>query len=203
MWAIMEKTGALEGFLSSGSTANTGTLTNAGVAAFGRAPNFVIVHPNGKFLYAVTMAKLADYKGTVEGFAIDAKTGKLTAINRQPCGGDNPCHLAIDPSGKMLIVANYSGGSIAAFALAANGELSPATAVIKHEGSSVNPKRQDKPYAHGITFDATGKVILTCDLGADKLFNYQVDAEKGGRLRDVLARRFRCGSLRVRGRGMR
>jgi 6-phosphogluconolactonase len=156
-----------------------GTLGPAAHAVPAEAPNFVIVHPSGKFLYGVTLAKLAGYAGTVEGFAIDAKNGHLAPINRQPSGGDNPAHLAIDPTGKVLIVANYSGGTVAAFPLSPTGEIAPASAVVQHKGSSIHPRRQTGPNPHGVTFDSTGRVILVPDLGSDKLFNYQVDPATG------------------------
>jgi len=154
-------------------------LVSHGLAAPAEHPNFVIVHPSGRYVYAVTSTKTAAYKGSVEAFSADPKSGKLTFLNRQPSGGDNPAHLAIDPTGKLLIVANYSGGSIAAFPLAADGRLEAATAVIQHKGSSVNPKRQSEPHPHGIFFTPDGNSILVPDLGLDKVLTYAVDTANG------------------------
>jgi len=47
----------------------------------------------------------AGRQGKVSAFAIDAKTGKLTALNDVSSGGSGPCHLAVDQSGKWLFVA--------------------------------------------------------------------------------------------------
>jgi 6-phosphogluconolactonase len=152
-----------------------GRLEPAGQAAEAREPNFLAAHPSGKFVYAVTAHKLADYHGAVEAFAVDEATGKLTLLNRQPSGGDHPAHIAIDPTGKAAVVANYSGGTIASFPINADGRLAPAASVIQHHGSSINQKRQKGPHPHGITFNATGDTILVPDLGADRIFIYRVE----------------------------
>jgi 6-phosphogluconolactonase len=156
-----------------------GTLSSEGSAGPAEAPNWVAVHPNGQFLYAVTATRVDDspYSGAVEAFAIDPTTGKLTFLNRQDSGGDNPAHLAIHPSGKVAIVANYSGGTVAAFPIGEDGKLGEACATVQHHGSSINPKRQGEPHPHGITFDPTGSAILVPDLGMDRLLKYRVNVE--------------------------
>ena len=61
--------------------------------------------------------------GAVAAFSLDAKTGRLTFLNRQSSGGAGPCHLAVDRTGKCLLVANYGSGSIAALPIRADGGL--------------------------------------------------------------------------------
>lgn len=60
-----------------------------------------------------------------------------------------------------------------------DGQLGPATDVVQHAGSSVDPERQDKPYAHCIRPDPTNRFAIATDLGADKLFIYRMDLENG------------------------
>ena len=45
--------------------------------------------------------------------------------------------------------------------------------------SSVNPRRQEGPHAHCVTFDPAGRFLFVCDLGLDKVMIYRFDAEQG------------------------
>src|SRR5437762_1556522 len=59
----------------------TGKLTSLGVAAETPSPSFLVVHPNGRFLYAANEHDPAIPAGkddAVSAFAIDSATGKLT-----------------------------------------------------------------------------------------------------------------------------
>src|SRR5256886_6323188 len=100
--------------------ATTGKLSAIGIAAETRDPSWVAVHPSGKFLYAANEAGKAS---TVSAFAIDAKNGKLTILNQLPSLGEDPCYLSFDKTGKYVLVANYSSGTIAVFPILADGRL--------------------------------------------------------------------------------
>jgi 6-phosphogluconolactonase len=84
----------------------------------------------------------------------------------------------VDPTGKCLLVANYGSGSIAALPIRADGSLAEPSAVIQHQGSSVNSQRQAGPHAHFITPDPRNRFALTCDLGLDQVLVYRLDAAK-------------------------
>jgi 6-phosphogluconolactonase len=99
----------------------------------------------------------------------------LRLLNQQASGGGGPCHLAVDRTGKCLLVANYGSGSIAALRIQADGKLVETGAVIQHAGSSVNRQRQAGPHAHFITPDPANRFALTCDLGLDKVLVYKLD----------------------------
>ena len=71
-----------------------------------------------RFLYAVH-ADLDE----VSAYAIDKQTGRITALNRQSCGGKNPVHLAIDPTGRWIITANYTAGSVGVVPIEKDGTL--------------------------------------------------------------------------------
>jgi 6-phosphogluconolactonase len=159
----------------------SGKLSEPELAAQTVHPTFLALHPNRRFLYAAN--EIGNFAGTKSGavsaFAIDAATGKLTLINQQSSGGNGPCHLAVDHTGKKVLVANYGGGSIEVLPVKDNGGLGEATAFIQHQGSSVNKQRQEGPHAHFITTDPANRFALTCDLGLDKVLVYRLDAAKG------------------------
>lgn len=159
----------------------TGALSAPELAATVTSPSFLAVHPSKRFLYAVNeMGKFGDKPtGAVSGFAIDAKSGGLTLLNQESSGGNGPAHLTVDRAGKAVLVANYGGGSVASLPIASDGRLQPAVSVIAHQGASVHPKRQTKPYAHSINVDAANTFAYAADLGADRIFIYRLDAATG------------------------
>jgi 6-phosphogluconolactonase len=159
----------------------TGELGPAVLAAETKNPSFLALHPNGRWLYAVS--EVPDFKdastGAVSAFAIDAKTGDLALLNQQPSEGADPCHLVVDRTGRNLLVANYTGGTVAVLPIDADGRLKPASSVRKHEGSGPDRERQEGAHAHGIYLDAAERFALSPDLGADRVFVYRFDAAKG------------------------
>jgi 6-phosphogluconolactonase len=155
---------------------STGKLTSLGVAAESKNPSFLAEHPNHRFLYAVNEGGGSN---AVSAFAIDAKSGKLTFLNEVPSGGNGPCHLALDHTGKWLGVANYGDGAMAIYPVQADGKLGDASTVEKHTGSSANRQRQAGPHAHEVVFSPDNKFLLLSDLGLDKIFVYKFDAATG------------------------
>lgn len=170
-----------KGIYSTRLDPKTGALSSPELAAETRNPSFLAVHPNGRWLYAI--GEISDFggkkAGAVSAFQIDRTTGRLKLINEQASGGTGPAHLALDPDGRCLLVANYGSGSVAALPIQKNGGLAPASSEIQHHGSSVNPKRQAGPHAHHITTDPASRFALVCDLGLDRVLTYQFAPARG------------------------
>lgn len=146
-------------------------------------PSFLALDPHHRYLYAVNEVAEIDGRntGAVSAYAVDQATGGLTFLNRQSSGGTGPCHLSVDQTSRYVLVANYDGGSVAMLPILAGGQLGPATCVVQHAGSSVNPQRQREPHAHSITVDPTNRYAIVADLGIDQVLVYRLDLE-GGRL---------------------
>lgn len=158
-----------------------GSLEPCGVAEGVRNPSYLAFHPFRPFLYAAN--ELKEFEGAAGGavsaFAVDAATGELTFLNQKPTHGADPCHLAVDPAGRWVLVANYSGGSVCVLPLHEDGSLGDATDVVQHRGSSVHAVRQAGPHVHYVTFDRDGRHVFVCDLGMDKVTIYRLDAARG------------------------
>ncbi|MCH7558017.1 MAG: lactonase family protein [Planctomycetes bacterium] len=154
----------------------TGKLSEPVLAAEARNPSFLEIHPNGKFLYAVSEAGGA---GSVSAYAIDRRAGTLRFLNQQPSGGAGPCHVSIDHAGRNLLVANYGSGSASVIPIKTDGRLGEPTGFVQHAGSSVNPSRQKGPHAHSINVSADDRFAFVADLGIDKIMIYRLDIEKG------------------------
>ena len=78
-----------------------------------------------------------------------------------------------------MLVANYGGGSVAVLPTKDDGALLKASDFIQHEGSSVNPDRQQEPHAHSIMIAPNNRYAYAPDLGMDKIMIYNPDLEKG------------------------
>jgi 6-phosphogluconolactonase len=159
----------------------SGDLKVVGLAAELESPSFVALHPKGRFLYAIS--EIDNYKGKktggVSAFSIEPDSGKLTLLNQETSGGKGPCYVTVDRFGKVVLVANYGGGSVESIPLAPDGKLGKPGSFIQHQGTSVNPQRQEGPHAHSINMDLGNRFAIAADLGLDKLFVYRLDASKG------------------------
>jgi 6-phosphogluconolactonase len=145
-------------------------------------PSFLAIDRSNKYLYAVN--EVGEYEGkpggAVSAFALDHDGSKynLRLLNQQPTLGADPCYVTVDSKRKNLLVANYTGGSVAVLPIRADGSLGAATDGKQHEGSG--PKEQQKaPHAHCIILDRAEKYALATDLGTDKIMIYRYDGERG------------------------
>lgn len=156
------------------------TAEDIGLVAEMREPSFLALHPTGQYLYAVSETDDFDEdgSGSVVSFRVSANSGALTKLNEVSSRGGWPCHLNVDASGSMLIVANYKGGNVASFPINEDGSLGEASSFFQHEGSSVH-ERQDRPHAHSADFSADNRFAFFSDLGLDQVKIYQADPEAG------------------------
>src|SRR5262249_21131450 len=71
-------------------------------------PSFVIIDRRRGCLYS------AHGDGTqATAYKIDQANGRVSVLNQQPTGGRNGVHLAIDATGRFLVLANYATGTVA------------------------------------------------------------------------------------------
>jgi 6-phosphogluconolactonase len=147
----------------------TGKLGQPRLLAEAKGASWVTPHPKGRVLYATGEGR----EGRVLALRLVGE-GKAELINAESSGGAGPCHLAVDPSGRTLLVANYGGGSVASLPLRPDGSLGPAVSVIRHQGSGPSERRQKGPHAHGVHLDRAGRVHVP-DLGADRIFVHGLD----------------------------
>jgi len=122
--------------------------------------------PNGGFLYAVG--------GALNGFAVDADSGKLTLVDGSPFSLDvqadpNAANLAIDPQGKYLYAAHFLGSNhVSGFAIAPSGALSEVP------GSTVT-----EPNVYSLAVDPSGHFLYVGVDGPQGLAVYSLARESG------------------------
>jgi 6-phosphogluconolactonase len=144
-------------------------------------PSFLDIDPSRRFLYAVAEigGSSGSPGGAVNAYSITPGSGQLTYLNQQSTLGDGPCHLSVDHTGKYVLVANYGSGSVCILPVESDGRLGESTDFVQHEGSSVDPQRQQGPHAHSINIDAANRFAFAPDLGIDKVMIYRLDLSRG------------------------
>jgi len=147
---------------------------------------YLALAADGKTLYAThgVPGENGARREFVSAFRVD-RTGKLTLLGSRPAHGSSACF--VDTNGHVLVLANYQGGTVVSYPLAADGSIGARSSLIEQQGSSVNAERQEGPHAHAALFGPSGKRVFVPDLGADRIFSYRADS-KTGRLKPTAQR---------------
>ncbi|CAH0263711.1 MULTISPECIES: lactonase family protein [unclassified Arthrobacter] len=168
------------------ATAADGTLHWLGVAAAADSPSFLAVHPSLEVVYAV-----AEQARTVRAYRRDGAFGLEPAGPAWPAG-EAACHVAVEPSGRFLVVCCWGDGQVLFYGLDADGGITARTAATESrdpygdapDGSA--PEQQKRPSrAHAALMLADGRVMTT-DLGHDLLRIWKVRPGPGLALGPVL-----------------
>ena len=164
---------------------NSGKMDPLGLVADTMRPVFIALHPNRRFLYAVSRPTAVDRTnmGVVLAYAIDPTTARLTLLNSFSTRGIDPAYVVVDRTGQNLLVANFGSnagnGCVAVFPVKKDGSLAEASEFIEYSGTGVHPQRQQGPHSHAINVSPDNRFAFVADLGLDKIFIYRFDAEKG------------------------
>ncbi len=153
----------------------TGKLSQSRLVAPITGPGFLALHPKLDVLYAVGGL---DGKPSVVAYKIVRGDGQpqLELSGSLEIGDGGATHVSVDATGRTLITAQYGGGSVAVFALGADGSLQKRTALIKHEGGSQQVAgRQDNPHPHWTGFSPDNRFAFVPDLGLDQVVIYKHD----------------------------
>lgn len=139
-------------------------------------PSFLAISADQRFLFS-----LGGSKGdSVHSFGIDKSSRHLTLLSSQSLGSSyGACYLQADQTGSWLIVGNYGSGSVTVLPIQPNGMLGPVSQTIQHEGSSVDPERQQKPFVHSVNIAPNNIDVFVPDLGTDKIMSYTLDHKAG------------------------
>jgi 6-phosphogluconolactonase len=156
----------------------SGKVEMLGVVAEAANPSFLAIRPDQRFLYAVNWkASGAEPGNMVSAFSIDARTAKLSFLNKVPSKGEQPTHLAVDSTGKTLVVANYGSGTVAAFPVAEDGRIGEAIWVDQHTAPPVDGQG-GVPHAHDVLFSPDNRLVFIAELGLDRVCSYRFDAAR-------------------------
>ena len=141
-------------------------------------PFFLALSPDRKFLYSIHTPDFSDkVNDEIAAFRLEGDSGRMKLINRQSALGTTACYLDVDATGRTLVVANYSSGSVAALPIRKDGSLGKAATFVQHRGKSVNPTRQQEPHAHCFVISPDNRFVLSADLGLDQVLSYRLDSD--------------------------
>ncbi|MBN6038643.1 lactonase family protein [Amycolatopsis sp. 195334CR] len=109
----------------------------------------------------------------------DGQVTTLSAANppkvlgSQSVGGAGTTHLSVHPSGKFVLTANYTDGTVSVLPIQSGGKAGPPTDVVKHSGG------EREAHAHQVVTDPSGKWVVAVDLGTDSVYVYKLDLGTG------------------------
>jgi 6-phosphogluconolactonase (cycloisomerase 2 family) len=155
--------------------AATGRLDRVQVVGGLVNPSYLALSAGGQRLYCVH-----GDGSEVSALAVEGASGRLRLFNRQSTGGRNPVHLAIDPSGRHLVVTNHLGASLAVLAIEPDGSLG-ALDQVEAVAGPIGPHRVEQQQAkpHFNPIDPSGRWVVVPDKGLDRVFSFRFE---GGRL---------------------
>jgi len=148
-----------------------GTLTLVEIVRGLVNPSYLALSADGEFLYTVH-----GDRSEASAFKVNKRTGRITLLNTQGTGGNNPVHLAIDPTGRFLVVSNHLGGSLAVLPVGFDGLLRPVMQLVKLEGET-GPHRVEQKQAkpHFNLFDPAGRFVWVPDKGLNRIFAFRFE----------------------------
>lgn len=166
-----------------------GRLRLPRVVARADNPSWVALSPDRSVAYAVAEREV----GGVAAWRVGSGDAGWDRLGQeQETGGSFPCHLAVSPDGRHLLVANYGSGSVSVHPVLDDGSVGARSDLVQHQGpTGPHEERQDGPHAHQVTVTASG-LVLVCDLGLDAVVGYELSPD--GVLTEVARSAFAPGS---------
>jgi 6-phosphogluconolactonase len=168
--------------------ATTGALTPVPGSPFatGYGLNWLIIHPSGKYLYAVN-----EGSNNVSGFAIDQISGGLTPVLGSPFptppsiyNTENPTGMALDPAGRFLFVSSSNTPDLFAFTIDPNtGTLSAVAGspfslgCVSFLAQTTIPPTGCSP--GGLAVDPSGAFLYVTGGYANAVYGLSIDPNTG------------------------
>ena len=171
----------------------TGALSERAVFANDSNPSCLALDPSKSHLYSANETGIygGAATGSVSAYSIDRPTGHLKLLNTVSSGAAGPTYLSVQPSGRFVLVANYHGGAVSVLPIGSGGELGAYTD-LKVDAGEPGPVHahsaprgsfaisgHDRPHAHMIQTDPSGRFVLSTDLGLDRILVWKFDLERG------------------------
>ena len=167
--------GTPDGILAYDWDPATAELTPVGVAAKLANVDWITLSSDRRLLYAASEVDSFNGKptGAVASFLVAG--GALTQISAQNSASAGTCHVALDHTGRVLLAADYGGGSASSF-LVTNGKLSSAVWNEHYKVHGPNTDRQQSAHAHFASFSPDNRFAYVNDLGGDCIHIYSLNA---------------------------
>ncbi|HTQ37060.1 MAG TPA: beta-propeller fold lactonase family protein, partial [Steroidobacteraceae bacterium] len=177
--------------------AASGRVGSARLAAEVSNPVNLILHANGRTLYACRGQNTrVQGQNAITAFAIEG--GDLRELNTVPSGGGGPTVGVVDRSGTNLLTTNFSTNSIVCFRLNADGSLGRRSALIGTElrgelpapqapgalaaqppGAAAGDSGVERTKPHAIVLSRTQRFAIASEIEANRCHVLRFDAATG------------------------
>lgn len=137
-------------------------LSDAGRAV--AAANYGALSPDGRTLYVCASG---EDEGQIHVLRC-GNDGRLAPLQTIASGGVAPTHLAVDPSGRFVVVANFRSDRLTTFPIGTEGHLQPAS------GAVATGRRP-----HQVCFGPDGRHIFVPHRDDDTIGRFQLDLATG------------------------
>ena len=113
-------------------------------------------------------ASLSTLKFNRDDFSFELLSTVLT-------GGEDPCYVATD--GKIVLTANYSGGSLSVYPIGENAKAGDPVQILKGDIGGPDLSRQNAAHVHCSIFSPDGKYVFATDFSADRILRFNAGKE--------------------------
>lgn len=138
-------------------------------------PSFLAISPDLKSIYAISESGKNPI-GMVYSYGYDPSTGTLSFKNKESAGGNGPCYVSVDKTGKYVFTANYGSGSLAAVPIMADGSLGSSVQEIYNQGKMIEGK-ESPSRMHATVISPDNNYLFAPNLGIDKIGVYHFNAK--------------------------
>ena len=173
---VFVASGTPEGIRSFDWHPEAGELTRVGVAAAIPTVDWICFSPDRKYIFAACELDSFNGKPTGEVAGFRLTDGKLEQLSARNSASKGTCHCAIDRTGRVLLSADYGGGSAASFRVT-DGKLSELVWSEHYTVHGPNPDRQESAHAHFASFSPDNRFAYINDLGGDMIHIYTFNPE--------------------------
>jgi 6-phosphogluconolactonase len=189
--------GALSGVYCYAIDAITGALTAlSGSPCDSRTQVGVTAHPSGRFVYATLAVKNPnapigdpnDFTSYVTAYAVNSSTGSLGAIAGSQLSAGlielnghefdaNSVDITVDPSGRFVYMADYTGGISAYTINPATGGLNAVSGSPFPVAPPISPSQNAG--VNSVAVDPTGKFVYAALNGSNAISAYTINSSTG------------------------
>ncbi len=171
---VFVASGSPDGILAYDWDPATAELAPAGVAAHIPTIDWIAFSPDRKFIYAASEVESFNGKPTGAVASFSVESGRLGQLSAQNSASKGTCHVAVDRTGRVLIAADYGGGSAASFPIT-EGRLGALVWSEHYTEHGPNKDRQEAAHAHFASFSPDNRFAYVNDLGGDCIHIYHLN----------------------------